>query len=158
MNLFCTWFSCNPGNEPKINNFERFFKLCSNDSFARTLYYHHVPSYYTWNKSSKNWTRRKRVSPVEGNSVTRFDSTLARVYTVHANRRNCFYLRMLLHEVQCPVSFEDLPRVDGIVYTTYREACDKEYCLRILVGCNTITGFSVLYCKKYWISFSYLYL
>ena len=61
--------------------------------------------------------------PVEGQLDIRFDNTLGRVYTVHPKQDECFFLRMLLHEVKGPTSFDDLKSVDGEVCTTYREAC-----------------------------------
>lgn len=115
---------------PREKTLTYFFKLCSDDPCDRSLcyhqvapYYHQVASYKTWNKSSKNWTTRKRGSLVEGNSNIRFYSRLGHLYTVYPIQQDCFYL--LLHGVQNPVSFEDFRRIDGIVYTTYREAYYK---------------------------------
>ncbi|GFQ88334.1 ATP-dependent DNA helicase [Trichonephila clavata] len=36
-----------------------FFRLCNEDEFARTLFYHQVPRYYTWDCKNKKWRRRK---------------------------------------------------------------------------------------------------
>lgn len=35
-------------------------------------------------------------------------------FIAHPNQQEYFYLRILLHEVQDPVSFEDLRKDDGI--------------------------------------------
>jgi len=47
------------------------------------------------------------------------------MYTIHPNNPECFYLRILLHNVRGPTSFKNLKSVDGIEYDTYREACQK---------------------------------
>jgi len=49
--------------------------------------------------------------------------TLDRMYTIHPNNPECFYLRILLHNVRGPTSFKNLKSVDGIEYDTYREEC-----------------------------------
>ena len=108
---------------PKETTLTAYFKLCQNDAFAMTLLYHQIPSYYTW--SNNKWNKRRRGSNVAGQPGIKFDSTIGRVYTVHPSQRECFYLRMLLHEVRGPTSFESLRTVEGRVYDTYRETCLK---------------------------------
>ena len=49
---------------PKNTTLTAFLKLCQEDEFARTLFYHQVPSYYTWSKDS--WNKRKRGAEVQG--------------------------------------------------------------------------------------------
>jgi hypothetical protein len=46
-------------NNPRDTMLTAFFKLCSEDDFARTLMYDKVPGYYTWNQVTKNFQRRK---------------------------------------------------------------------------------------------------
>ncbi len=106
---------------PKDTTLTAFFKLCQRDDFARTLYYHEVPSYYTW--KNKMWNRRKLGLPVDGHPGVRFGDTLGRVYTVHPSQQECFFLRLLLHDVKGPTAFQDLKTVDGQVCATFREAC-----------------------------------
>ncbi|GBP39032.1 ATP-dependent DNA helicase pif1 [Eumeta japonica] len=48
---------------------------------------------------------------------------LGRVYTIHPNNSECFYLRMLLHIVKGPTTFARLRTVQGVVYNTYQAAC-----------------------------------
>ncbi len=55
----------------------------------------------------------------------RKSATLGRVYTVHPNNQECFYLRLLLHVVIGPKSFVDLRMVDGQVCETFQEACQQ---------------------------------
>ena len=106
---------------PKDTTLTAFFKLCQQDPFAVTLFYHEVPSYFTWN--NKEWNRRKRGAMVTGCPGIYKDEALGRVYTVHPGQQECFYLRILLHAVKGPTSFDALRTVNGQVCGTYREAC-----------------------------------
>ncbi|KAK4320910.1 hypothetical protein Pmani_008282 [Petrolisthes manimaculis] len=74
--------------------------------------------------SSKVWNRRKFGQSVEGEPGIKRGTDLGRVYTVHPNNFECYYLRLLLHHVQGPTSFQDLKSVDGHVCETYRQACN----------------------------------
>lgn len=100
-----------------------FFQLCQTDPFARTLLYHQVPQFYTWSQN-KTFCRRKQGVSVEGFDIKKSD-TIGRVYTVHPNNAECFYLRILLHKVVGPTSFAAIRTVDGHVCETFREACQK---------------------------------
>ena len=110
--------------EPPKTTLTEFFHLCTNDPFARTILYHQVPRYYTW-QPNKSWKRRLIGSDVDGHPGMKSSDALGRVYTVHPNNYECFYLRLLLHVVNGPSSFEDLRTVDGQVCATYQEACLK---------------------------------
>ncbi|EYB87952.1 hypothetical protein Y032_0254g286 [Ancylostoma ceylanicum] len=68
--------------------------------------------------------RRKQGDPVPGYDIRASDA-LGRVYTVHPNNDECYYLRLLLHTVRGPTSFVDLKTVDGEVCETFKEACQK---------------------------------
>ncbi|XP_054275666.1 uncharacterized protein LOC128994867 [Macrosteles quadrilineatus] len=99
-----------------------FFNLCQTDAFARTLLYNEVPSYYTYTKQ-RGWSRRRRGTPVPGHPDVRQDSCIGRVYTVHPNSSERYYLRLLLHTVRGPTSFDDLKTVDGELQETFQSAC-----------------------------------
>lgn len=96
---------------PRHTTLTAFFYLNQWDEFARTLFYSDIPTHYTW-QANKTWRRRQRGTAV------------GRLYTVHPNNRECFYLRLLLTKVRGPTSFEDLRTVDGQICSTYREACE----------------------------------
>lgn len=51
----------------------------------------------------------------------KFNACLTRVYTA-PSQLEYFYLRLLLHDVAGPTTFQDF-RVIGIEYQTFREAC-----------------------------------
>ena len=85
-----------------------FFKLCSEDDFARTLVYDEVPGGTTWNQVTKQET------VVEGYPDVRKTVALGTVYVVHANNSDCFHLRILLHVIKGPTSFISLRTFQGI--------------------------------------------
>jgi hypothetical protein len=109
---------------PPNTTLTAFFKLCQQDPFATTLLYPEVPKYYTWNASRKVFSKRKQGTPVLGQDAVVTDA-LGRVYTVHPNNAECYFLRMLLHTVPGPTSFLALKTVHGEVCETFREACQK---------------------------------
>ena len=85
-----------------------FFKLYSEDDFARTLAYDKVPGGTTWNQVTKQETVVERYPDV-GKTVA-----LGRVYVAHPNNSDCFHLRILLHVVKGPTSFISLRTFQGI--------------------------------------------
>ncbi|KAL8614341.1 hypothetical protein ACOMHN_007679 [Nucella lapillus] len=114
---------------PPETTLTAFFKLCQSDEFARTLLYPEVPTYFRWIKSGKKWKRYERGQAVEGQEGVKAGDTIGQVYTVHPKNRECFYLRLLLHTVNGPTSFENIRSFAGVVCDTYQEAC----CLRELL-------------------------
>lgn len=58
-----------------------------------------------------------------GHPDVRQDSCIGRVYTVHPNSSERYYLRLLLHTVQGPTSFDDLKTVDGELQEIFQSAC-----------------------------------
>lgn len=116
-------------DQPPATTLTAFFDLCTTDEFARTLLYSDVPKYFTWNASSKKWQRRKQGTRVDGHMNVFSTDTLGRLYTVHPNNAECFYLRLLLVNVYGPRSFQDLRTVDGHLCETYREACQSLHLL-----------------------------
>ena len=108
--------------EPPNTTLTAFFKLCQKDDLAKTLLYPEVVKYYTWNAATKTFSKRK-AGHREGDVVC--SDALGRVYTVHPNNAECFFLRMLLHTVRGPTSFIDLKTVEGAECSTYRQACQQ---------------------------------
>ena len=102
-----------------------FFKLCNVDKFAKTLTYPDVPSYFSWEHKTREWKRRAKGTPVENWPRVKKNDSLGRVYTVHPNQQEAFYLRMLLHRVEGPTSFSSIRTVNGHEYATFRDACHK---------------------------------
>ena len=117
---------------PPETTLTAFFKLCQSDDFARQLLYQDVPRYYTW-LPSKKFKRRCQGALVENHPGIKSSDTIGRVFAVHPNNRECYYLRILLHHVRGPLSFVNLRTVNGLVCRTYQEACSK---LGLLQGDN----------------------
>ncbi|CAG9762788.1 unnamed protein product [Ceutorhynchus assimilis] len=99
-----------------------FFDLYQVDAYAKTLLYHEVPAYYTW--KSNTFHRRKQGQPVPGYPGVKKDHVLGRVYTIHpVSNGECYYLRLLLHKVRGPTSFDDLKTTCGVLHPTFQAAC-----------------------------------
>ena len=52
-------------------------------------------------------------------------SALGRVYIISPRQGECFYLRLLLHNVKGPQSFADLKTVNGDLCSSFHEPCIK---------------------------------
>ncbi|XP_044592333.1 uncharacterized protein LOC123270358 [Cotesia glomerata] len=111
--------------KPPTTTLTSFFEMCTKDPFAKTLFYSEMPRYFTWNASSKQFHRRKNGKPVPGYPDVYSTDALGRIYTVHPNNNECFYLRLLLINVRGPTSFQSLRTVNGELCATYREACQR---------------------------------
>jgi len=70
---------------PRKMTLTAFFELCSHDDFAKTLLYHQVPSYYTWD-DSRDWLKRRRGKDVPGWAGIKMDTAIGRIYTIHPNQ------------------------------------------------------------------------
>ncbi|XP_055521948.1 uncharacterized protein LOC129716088 [Leucoraja erinacea] len=98
-----------------------FVRLSSEDPFARTLLYVDVPRFYTW--SSNRWQRRK-----VGKSVEYFPgifevNVLGRIHVISPKQGDLFYMRLLLHHVKGPVSFESLKTHNGVILPSFKDVC-----------------------------------
>lgn len=91
----------------------------------RTLLYHEIPTYFTWNNATKLFARRKMGQIISGHDGVRKADTFGRVYTVHVRNFECFCLRLLLNNVRGPTSFENIRTVNGVICETFHDACLK---------------------------------
>ncbi|XP_020254383.1 uncharacterized protein LOC109831471 [Asparagus officinalis] len=78
---------------------------------SKTLTYSEFPSHFVWLADEKRWKIREK-----GRSI-------GRVFYSHPTSGERFYLRLLLNVVKGPTSFDDIKTKDGIVYPTFKEAC-----------------------------------
>lgn len=112
---------------PPKTTLTEFFQLYSLQNsigtFARTLLYSEVPNFFTWNKNNKTWEPRKRGKPVAEFPGIFKTNALSRLYTVHPNQRERFYLKLLLINIRGPSFFDHLRTVNGQLYSTYHNAC-----------------------------------
>nr|GEV12946.1 ATP-dependent DNA helicase PIF1-like [Tanacetum cinerariifolium] len=87
-----------------------FFELNQTDTEAGQYLYKDILKFYTWNKSTRKWNRRKQ-GKMRGRMVS--------ANPVEGER---FYLRVLLQHVKGPTGFDYLYTVNDVLYTTFRRA------------------------------------
>ena len=76
-----------------------------------------MPKGFTYNKSKKQWSKRKS---------TKGDAVIGRVHTVNPVAGDVYYLRMLLHDDHCrgKTSFNDMKLIaSGKLCETYKSVC-----------------------------------
>ncbi|XP_074355736.1 uncharacterized protein LOC141695387 [Apium graveolens] len=98
----------------KFSKLEAFFYLNSVDVNARKYTYDEIPQFYVWNDGERKWTMRKR------------GFQIGRLCYVHHSTGEPWFLPLLLTKVHGATSFESLRTVNGVCYSTFRDAC-KEY-------------------------------
>ncbi len=81
---------------------------------GRHLLYFDFPSEYTYNPQKRLWTRRKVQQSFPANG---------RMFSVSPKDTERFYLRVLLAHVPGATSFEFLRTVDGVLHSTFQDAC-----------------------------------
>jgi len=91
----------------------KFFRMNSEDPNARRYLYREFSEHYTWNKSKKVWSTRKR------------SYQIGRLVYAYPSEGERFYLRVLLNRVRGPTSFIAIRTVRGVVSPTFRECCEK---------------------------------
>jgi hypothetical protein len=89
-----------------------WFETNKKNSKAHSLTYCEFPKEWTWEPSSKTWHERTPAPKI------------GRIYYVHPTAGELYYLRMLLMIVKGAQSYADVRTYDGVVYGTYREACE----------------------------------
>lgn len=90
---------------------------------ARDLTYAEFPTKFVWKASMREWVPRKR------------GFAIGRIAHINPAQDELYFLRVMLNWVRGPKSYEDIRTVDGVVYSTYEDACyalglmddDKEY-------------------------------
>ena len=70
----------------------------------RQYLYFDMPEYFTWVTNKRVWKPRQK------------QNTIGRVYFVGPKAGDLFYLRLMIHNVPGPTSFEDICTVNGITY------------------------------------------
>ncbi len=79
---------------------------------ARELTYVEFPTKWVWHSCNKFWSRRKR-----GNRI-------GRIVYIHPNSGELYFMRMLLNKVKGPKNYDEIKAVNGVIYETFRGACD----------------------------------
>ena len=103
----------------KMTTLTGWFQLNQTDTSARKLLYKEIPNYYVWNESGdfkKSWTVRKRSG----------DKIIGRIHRIKPNnKRELYYMWLLLDVVRGATCYEDLRTYDGVCFKTFEEACQK---------------------------------
>ncbi|XP_074310812.1 uncharacterized protein LOC141646766 [Silene latifolia] len=104
--MFASWMECNKKYDE-----------------AKNLTYAEFPEKFVWKAKLREWKPRQK-----GYSI-------GRIYHASPGSGERYYFRTLLNHVRGPTCYEDIRRVDGIPYNSFRNACyargllddDKEY-------------------------------
>ncbi|CAG8569478.1 16675_t:CDS:2, partial [Gigaspora rosea] len=91
----------------------KFFEVCRVDSTAANLLYTEFPKFFRWVKGA--WIRRKR----SGNKV------IGRLHSFSPSDSERFCLRLLLYHIRGPTLFESLRTVNGVTFSTFKQAAQQ---------------------------------
>jgi DNA replication protein DnaC len=89
-----------------------WFYLNETDAAARQFLYHEIPEHYSWDAPSRSWSKR-----------TLRCIAVGRIHSVSVANVELFALRQLLDIVRGCISFRDLLHVNGVIHTTFVQAC-----------------------------------
>nr|XP_029145224.1 uncharacterized protein LOC114924536 [Arachis hypogaea] len=92
-------------------------------SEARSLTFAEFPTHFVWKAKERVWLPRKS------------HAVIGRIFFVPPGSGERYYLRLLLNCVRGPTCYEDIRTIDGVVYSSFKDACyargllddDKEY-------------------------------
>ncbi|XP_065318878.1 uncharacterized protein LOC135926873 [Gordionus sp. m RMFG-2023] len=99
-------------SENKHTTLTAWFELNKTDLNARQYLYGEIPYHYVF--TNYHWKLRKKRLNV-----------ISRMYSVHLNSGERFFLRLLLLHVCGATSFDYLKTINGILMTTFKEAAIK---------------------------------
>ncbi|XP_019198166.1 PREDICTED: uncharacterized protein LOC109191991 [Ipomoea nil] len=107
----------------KNSMFLAWFEANRRYPYARQLTYKDMPNAFVRKKNIREWQPRQR------------GFAIGRMFYVPPGSGEIFYLRCLLNLIRGPRSFQDIRTVDGIEYSSFRDACyarglisdEKEY-------------------------------
>ncbi|XP_019164610.1 PREDICTED: uncharacterized protein LOC109160821 [Ipomoea nil] len=112
-------------NRPTVaqSMFTVWFEANKKYAAGRQLTYSQMPTKFVWKNDKREWQPRQR------------NWAIGRIFYVPPNTGEIFYLRCLLNIVRGPTSFDEIKKVDGVQYNSFRDACyarrliedDKEY-------------------------------
>ncbi|KAL6569662.1 hypothetical protein OROMI_014176 [Orobanche minor] len=103
-------------NKPTVkqSKFLQWMEINKTDPEAQKLTYAEFPREYVWNGSQKIWSKRKTKQ-----------KGIGRMYNVPMKSGRLYYMRLMLNHVKGATCFADIRTVDGIVYDTYKAACES---------------------------------
>ncbi|KAL7085708.1 hypothetical protein ACP275_14G295400 [Erythranthe tilingii] len=119
-----------------------FFSMNCHDADAirLNLLYKEFPEFFVWETVHRKWKLRKR------------QKVVGRLCTVNPQEGERYFERLLLVNIRCPVSFDDLLTVDGQQFNTFREAAVRRGFLQsdeYVDSCMAVAAlFQVPYCLR----------
>nr|GEY20419.1 hypothetical protein [Tanacetum cinerariifolium] len=124
--------------------FEGWMKMNELYPADRELTYAEFPTKYVWNAPKRIWTLKK-----QGKSI-------GRIHNVPISTRDAFYCRMLLNSAKGCRMHDEIKKVNGVVYPTYKEACyaaglledDKEYIKYLVVSDEEKKNINLFYIEE----------
>ncbi|PKA51799.1 hypothetical protein AXF42_Ash008028 [Apostasia shenzhenica] len=99
----------------KTTMLTEFFKLNAEDNEAKSILYKHLPEYYTWDSSSKIWTKKKQ------------QQVIGRIALANPAEGERYYLKLLLNHVKGLTSFKDLKIYQNIKYNSFQESATARF-------------------------------
>ena len=100
--------------ESRDTTLTAYFKANSKYPLARDLLYQDFPTYYVFHRKEREWTPRKK------------GISIGRMYFCGPKSGERFFERLLLLHIKGATSFDSLKTINGILYSTYREACNAK--------------------------------
>ncbi|KAF8107141.1 hypothetical protein N665_0126s0059, partial [Sinapis alba] len=91
--------------------FLAWFKANRKYPEARGLTYAGFPTKFVWKSGTREWVPRQR------------GFAIGRIAHIHPSCDELYFLRVLLNMVRGPTLYKDIKKVDGVLYSTYEEAC-----------------------------------
>lgn len=89
------------------------------DPTGRHLTLIEFPRYFVWDKTAKDWSRRKR------------GTCIGRIINISPSAGEKYYQRLMMNHVRGCTTFDDIRTVGGVTYKTYKESC---YAMGLLDG------------------------
>jgi hypothetical protein len=83
---------------------------------GKDLTYCEFPSRFRWESSARSWVPRRGSKHTGGGKI-------GRLYYVHPSVGERYFLRMLLLVVKGAMGYEDVRRYNGVLYSTFKDAC-----------------------------------
>jgi hypothetical protein len=101
-------------------NSDYFLHLMSGRRFCQDTDVFRSALLLPWNVFKKAFLRHRRGEPVDSQPGIFRENMIGKLYTMHPNLDECFFLRMLLVNVPGPRSFQKLKIVDSVTHATLR--------------------------------------
>ncbi|KAL0294955.1 UNVERIFIED_CONTAM: hypothetical protein Sradi_6859000 [Sesamum radiatum] len=90
-----------------------YFSMCSKSENARKYLYREFPEHYVWDKRDRCWRERKK------------RDVIGRISGANPIEGERYYLRLLLNHIKGSTSFQDLLTVNGVGYSSFKQAAQK---------------------------------